>query len=145
MKNEPINRELDAWIAEHVFGYRWVHFGYCDKEGLPKIGPSETIYLIEPQRVERDQTCTPFPRDKVDSWLRKGPDSYPEYSTDPAAALEVLKRCAKRCEFAVEILGSSDGSEWIIEHANRLSTAHIKVSAPTLELAIARFAMELFK
>lgn len=61
-------RELDAWIAEYVFGAKNIEWIDCWAElGCPK---------------------KPF--------SNHGADSIPEYTTDPAAAMMVLEKCSGR-------------------------------------------------
>lgn len=106
-------RELDAWIAEHVFGieakavgFKIIDFRYPGHQGGYRIK---------------------------------------DYSTDLAAAMEVLKKCAvkfKRDGYnSITILaGCQEGREWIVQ----ANTSALYAFAETLELAIARFSKKLF-
>jgi len=81
-----------------------------------------------------------FPREKVESWPVFGKQDYPHYTTDPAAAMAVLERCAEKeaKEFdGVQIDKLESG--WIV------STCEVDAHAPTLPLAITLFAKKLFE
>lgn len=120
MKNEPINRELDAWIALNVFGWKLTNY----ETGKPASTPEDY----------EDAS-------KNDGWTWDGTNEAWEWqpTTDPAAALEVLKRCAMKIKF-VNIRIVTDGTSWRV-----FSDLHSSGDQPTYELAIATFAMELFK
>lgn len=149
-------RKLDAWIAENIFGYRWGHYGHVDdKTGLPEIGWREWIYLSEPERFSMP-SWHPMPREKVDAWINKGVDSYPNYTTDAAAAIEVLKYCMKhldrltgRTDFQIVTLyDEGNKSPYVVVTDSQHDAddpIHVAncASAETLELAICRFARKL--
>lgn len=118
-------RELDAWIAEHVMGFEWRAFNHRDK----------ISYLTSPTDLKRDEL-------RRSLWL-PDPDyardisSAFRYSTDPAAAIEVLKRCAEKvAPVSIRIYHNPAG--W------HVGIAEFEI-APTLEESICRFAKELFK
>jgi len=99
--------KLEAWIAENVMGWEW-----------------------------RDT-------DQEEGWAIKGEgwaceDSFtPEFTTNPAAAMEVLKRCVEKAADAICITQTAKGN-YLIDHLE------IGTSALTLELAICKFAKILF-
>jgi hypothetical protein len=110
-------RELDAWIAQNVFGLP-VDF----EAGRREFGPGY-LWFIAGVNGAKNQ-C----------------DTVKHYSTDPSAAMEVLKKCAIKCESTIEIISSihsppsfsmrgQDG-EW--------------TDGKTLELSIALLAKKLF-
>lgn len=134
-------RELDAWIAEHVFGYKWGHFGSVDdKTGLPELGWKEPIYLLEPERYGVEKSAHELPpqhRCKVDGWINKGLPSYPEYTTDPAAAMAVLEKCREKESVTI---GTLNGKCCV----TKSSWSRLFVESDTLPLAICLFAKQLF-
>ena len=110
-------REMDAWIAEHVMGL------------TVTVKESKTL----PGIMTVGQT-----RGGIDLGL-------PNYTTDPAAAMEVLQKCAEKIrdtELAVEVYAPtrSEPSWFVLD-----SEGSISGIAPTLPLAICLFARELFK
>lgn len=109
-------RELDAWIAENVFDLP------VDLEaGRRKSGPG---YL----------------------WFKDGKcDIVKHYSTDPAAAMYLLKKCAEklRPKGAIVVLHASEDD--IKFWAVRQYGGDAQGNAETLELAIAKFAKALFE
>lgn len=121
MKTETESlRELDAWIAVNLFG----------KKAISKDGPPPT------KGVEDDY----FVKEWVDI-----SGSLPHYSTDPAAAMEVLKKCAQKLydegqEETVSV--GLDAPYFVVEKTN--CVPDLRVEAPTLETAICKFAKKLF-
>lgn len=123
-------RSLDAWIAEHVMGYeeRQSYRGSSVIKG-------ETFWVV----AGRAATSPAF----------KGQHRFPEFSTEPAAAMQVLEKCgdgqlSRGGETDMCIRKSVSG--WIIdeittgEDYGMLKTA----TAATLPLAICLFAKKLF-
>lgn len=134
-------RELDAYIAEHLFGFKWGHFGFV-KNGLPDF-EREPIYLLPPSRFDGSTHSghgREFPRDKVDGWkYRGGNNLVPLYTTDPAAAMQVLEKCAEKVAILDFITLAKGPDGWLV--ASCLAQAE----AETLPLTICKFARELFK
>lgn len=111
-------RELDAWIALNVFNWE-------------RVLPNDVI-------GEFDKTGTP--PNWGDSGIRY--HQVPKYSTDPAAAFEVLKKCSEKC--TKEHRGSVSlfnirTIRWCVT-----SGCGIQGIDETLELALAKFAQKLF-
>lgn len=106
-------RELDAWIGLNVMGWT-----------KGDVAPSKW-----------------FPDGWKDTWIhpRGGAATLPQFTTNPAAALAVLEKCARRPPSTV-ITPKSDGS-WII-HASGIDTCLSK--GETLPLAICLFARQIF-
>lgn len=112
-------RELDAWIAEHVMGL--VPY----KNGITEASKN---WWIDKSKDEIKQKFNP--------------------TTDPAAAMEVLKKCAEKME------EEYDDSRSIAINKERLTEIWfvsetdvangISESAKTPELAICLFAKKLF-
>ncbi len=102
-------RELDAWIAEHVIGWSYEVTG---------SDPTEDGYCWFDEN-------------------RKFPCELPHYSTDPAAAMQVLEKCAERS--AIMII-KDDGCVVAQINGKRLTA-----DGPTLPLAICQFARKLFE
>lgn len=116
-------RELDCWIAEHVMdalkkaGWR-AHFVMRDDNAIICGG-----------KPPRDWTSGEVTR----------------YTTDPAAAMEVLKKCVEKLAEArdeMQIRRIVDGSHFI---ECLWYKGGIKSNSKTLETAIALFAKEVFK
>ena len=116
--------ELDAWIAENVMGWKlngvW-HRVQKDEFALHKDG---RVFIHDSIRNGVCLTVKVF-----------------DPTTDPAAAMEVLKRCAGL--YAVKVGGVDVNNLWMV--ANGLTpTMENTVRADTLELAICLFARKLF-
>lgn len=114
-------RELDAWIAEHVMGWKQVESmlemnvgEYCFGTKLPKV--AWTRYEDTGHAVQFSPT------------------------TDPAASMMLLK---KVLEFADLTIEGFDGTEVRIRQDINDPTFSVSESAPTLELALAQFARKL--
>ena len=115
-------RELDAWIAEHLFGTTIT-------DDYSKVG--------EPNHAYRP-------------WIGVS-GTVPRYTTDPAAAMQVLEKCAD--DTSITITRDADGQfsvEWWADEVKGVepipgSKWHQIKTAPTLPLAICLFARELFK
>ena len=121
-------RELDAWIAEHVMGGNIEPHWKCRDCG-------ETVQNDRVTFGEYHDGCN-GQCDFIES---------AHYTTDPAAALEVLQKCAEKLrdlEIAVEIYAPtrSEPSWFVLD-----SEGSISGIAPTLPLAICLFACEIFK
>lgn len=115
-------RELDAWIAEHVFGWsRWnFNNGYTAHNYLDQTNGQANKYRKH---------------GFVDGLTLL--ESFPKYTTDPAAAMEVLKKCCEHPYYPFGFaVAFSKGfpNPWVCETA----------TAETLELAICLFSKKLF-
>ena len=64
----------------------------------------------------------------------------PHYTTDPAAAMEVLKKCVQRCELQTGFNDENNCYYMTTHHDGKL----VDVEAATFEIAICRAAKELF-
>lgn len=127
--NEKELRELDAWIAEHVMGHKMTVF---DDRPAVCVGVS-ACFKGEPLDVCKD---------------------VPSYSTDRAAAMQVLERCAENGilngEFKLPVSIFRRGDlKWVVSQNfedEELESERncIVVEADTLPLAICLFAKELF-
>lgn len=120
-------RELDAWIAEHVMGYRWYKFS----DGVFQLEvPGDWqkrhggIQVDRPTGTEIDAT------------------SAPKYATDPAAAMQVLEKCCKQTAFPISI-GVKFGG-WYCGQFKDLAGAASATTSSTLPIAICLFAKKLF-
>lgn len=129
-------RELDAWISEHVMGikglvglkkrgywYRPDAHGYTDRQ-------SEAWHLTreEAKKHEYLRGDEPVVICEIDT---------PHYSTDRAAAMQVQENCCDNLALiVVQVAG-----EWTV---SQITGKRIKASAPTLPLAICKFAKLLF-
>lgn len=110
--------ELDAWIAENVMGRK---------------------------------LCIPCLKIGLRSWRNAADDGcsgLPYYTTDRAAAMEVLEKCIKRIwrnsgfSFKVEIFWADVSQQWCI---NVRDKHEFSAQSKKLELAICLFAQHLFK
>ena len=106
--NDAELRELDLWIAVNIFG--WQTF-------------NEEEYPHRMLWREGD----------IGSPVWDEPDFY---TTDPAAAMEVLKRCSD--EWDIQIGRRMITKEWFC------SSGYAYTQAETIELAICQFAKKLF-
>ena len=110
-------RELDAWIAENLFGMKhdWRNCHWCQ---------SSDPYALNNGHFQR-------------------------YTSDPAAAMEVLKKLSSKCEEMSGDLVISSGGIWTVgiqRYAEYGGAEEIDplCEAETLELAICLFAKKLF-
>jgi hypothetical protein len=115
MKIEEL-RELDAWIAENVMGFKKA----SRFEGGELLG----------SRGQKSNECR---------WLS---NDDPKYTTNPAAAMEVLKKCGQETyPYQLQIEIQENGSVNISGGGFRQP---YRITASTLELAICLFAEKLF-
>ncbi len=130
-------RELDAWIAENVMGYIpccgdfWVN---AVNPGKFNCKPKEaTSWAFEyPGGVTVDRSGKTYCTTHAYQW---------QPTTDPAAAMEVLKRCiAETPDKKVEILQAGD--EWFLQFKDD-GIYERDNQSETLELAICLFAKKL--
>lgn len=119
-------RDLDAWIAEYVMGGEW---------------PNKSQLILNGELV--------FRRERG-SLIAIG---YPKPSfaptTDPAAAMQVLEKCATSnavgVQGNVEIYQEPEGGKWAVCFNAAYQDKCVEpVFAETLPLAIALFAQKLF-
>lgn len=134
-------RELDAFIAEHVFGWKWFAF----KPVTPNT--RRWTVLLEPAAWQKRKggkvVFAPHKDDERDI------GSIEHYTTDPAAAMMVLERCAvKLAERFVTmsryglVIFSPRGPirHWTIRDEDK----DIVANGETLPLAICKFSKQLF-
>lgn len=115
--NEKELRELDAWIAEHVMGWRGIEWFQPDSPRLADRQPKGFYRSVV------NGVCV----------------AIPAYTTSPADAMMVLERCQKHGTTLALNLGSS-GQYWVSDCDKKARYA----VAETLPLAIALFAKKLF-
>lgn len=139
MTNEEM-RELDAWIGVNLFNHG-------ETVGLMKRGlwyrPKASGYTgseseagrYSREEAKRHEYNPPGCLDPV----TVAEFSAPHYTTDAAPSLEVLKKCAEKV--CVKVTQMVDGQWQVFSHSGQT----ISTTAPTLELAIAKFSKELFK
>lgn len=120
-------RELDAWIAENVMGYAWLQ---------PIGGRYTRFYLVSPNNHKDLKPEFVFHRK---SYRDEDIENAPRYTTDPAAAMEVLKKCSEK--YSIKI-GFDVNGKWFVSHYDAKFEGVIR--AETLELAICLFAKKLF-
>lgn len=132
MSNEESNnRELDAWIAEHVFGWKRWNFD----NGFPETRKN---YLSKDN-------------EKQDKYRKRGfilglplIDNFPRYTTDPSAAMMVLERCLERLSPSVEIISGDIDSKRHFWIGRPDEYTKLSMFEPTLPLAICALAKNLF-
>lgn len=123
-------RELDAWIAEHVMGYRWFAYEggksnrFCDLQI-----PSD--WQARHGGIQCESSLEGYERDI---------GGVPKYTTNPADAMAVLEKCcAETMQEDCVYIGKTE-SEWIVGHTTR----NFEEVADTLPMAICLFAKQLF-
>lgn len=138
MKPETELRELDAWIAEHVMGWKPTfavrkgdHYYRAGERGYTSSLYESGCYLKEEAEalLVRGEDMSLVPHER------------PNYTTNPADAMAVLEKCAEKVSLGIEI-SRDDSGEWFVENIGSDSTE--AVMADTLPLAIAKFARQLF-
>jgi len=117
-------RELDAWIAEHLFGL---------KANIRLLGSTETAigFTTNPYFLEGGHEIEAI----------KQYCAAPNYTTDPAAAMMVLERCYEKSpQLSFCTCKSPYGYKFWLP--NNYSIA---LNAETIPLAICQFAKNLFE
>lgn len=114
-------RRIDALMAEHCFAM---------KKNIRMLGSTETItgYTDNPHFIDCGHT-----KDYINRYCKPR-----EYTTDPAAAMEVLKWCDTKLAFGLLIQQGASGWNVCIGINGGKNAI-----APTLELAICLFALKL--
>ena len=127
--NEKEHQELNCWIAEYVMGWKMHDFTLHPIKGREMLAG---IWWISPDKIAASADC-------------------PKFTTDPAAAMEVLKKCAEKSN---EIDPSSFVATGVfykvflvimIYHDGETAKYLHESQAETPELAICLFARKLFK
>lgn len=108
-------RELDAWIAEHVMGMKCI-----SKDGPRPTSGTEDDYFVR-------------------EWIHAS-NSLPHYTTSRADAMAVLVKCLEKLAFGIAIQNYPGGVS-----VSKKIDGGLNALAPTLELAICRFAKALFQ
>ena len=121
--NDMEMRELDAWIAEYVFGWNRQRFN----NGHVRHN------ILVPEKFRADKY-------RKHGW-NKGVeliDNFPHYTTDPAAAMDVLEKCAIKSGYGLTVIPQSNGM-WFAcsNYAN-------EAFGETLNIAICLLAKKLF-
>lgn len=124
-------RELDAWIAEHVFGYRWFAFEggkgnrFCDLQ-IP------STFQERHGGIQCDAPLVGYERDI---------GGVPRYSKEARPALEVLEKCFDKVGL-IDAHRVKCGEFNFCIGATYVTDS--EVEAKTLPLAICLFAKKLF-
>lgn len=114
-------RELEAWIAVNLFG--WVK---TDVKCHPSDNRTINGFLYSPNGFNGDLNQS---------------SAVPHYTTDPAAAMQVLQKCS--CETTNIEIDFRDGDTFAVGTYRRAGGIK-EAEADTLPLAIALFAKALF-
>jgi hypothetical protein len=110
-------REFDAWIAVNLFGY-------------------------EHRQIK---PCAIFPDGGMAWHNGNGAVDYLHgYTTDPAAAMEVLKKCADKVSKIDNVCLCVRGGKWSIWYCDGDAGTICESESKTIELAICKFAKKLF-
>ena len=129
--------ELDAWIETNIFDgqkygvkkrglwYRPDAHGYTDRQS-----EAWRLSLEEAKKHE-------YKRGGYDEQVVIMPIDTPRYTTDPADAMEVLKKCSTLTPYAI----SNNITGFMVSDLDKKSRYGI---GETLELAICLFAKKLF-
>jgi len=134
-------RRIDRDVAIAVFGWRWYRCHYRGDSYCPNslrtryemLSPDAGKSTNDWERVPAEYS--PKQEPTADEILA------PHYTADPAAAFEVLRRCGERKDLIrIEILTSDKG--WHV--ATWKKNWGISESGPTLEIAICKFALQIF-
>lgn len=129
-------RELDAWIAENLFGMRRTN----EPDDLTTDGANLFWHRKEEGKEEVVLSGKAYPlRGPVEkfshSWIKFQP------TADPAAAMMVLERCG--CETAAIII-FPQSEKWFVGTNDINIDPGLGAQAKTLPLAICLFAKILF-
>lgn len=141
-------RELDTWIHRHIFEAD-LHVG-IKKRGF-WYRPDAKEYTSDQDEAGRYTRAEA----KEHEYLHDDPVTIHEfepkrYSANPAAAMELLKKCCKKAEEIEPSAFVSVGSFHqvfqviMIYHNGETTKYNREAQAPTLELAICLFAKKLF-
>ena len=130
-------RELDAWIAEHLFGWDLSRDGWC-KSALEFAKPDE-YYGYPPDSIQWKTCALPHPVCR--------------YTTNPDDAMEVFRKIHDKIDCEDVVIGRCDGMamwagvDWYAYSLFRENPTEKQriVNAETLELAICLFAKNLFQ
>jgi hypothetical protein len=117
-------RELDAWIAINIFAFKYRRLNRHDAFNV----------LVSPEAMEKG-----FGKFQPDEHQPNNSDA-PPYSTDPAAAMEVLRKCAEKVAVKIRRQVHTVDKRWCVYVDN----TDIESFEYTLELAVASFAKKLF-
>lgn len=126
-------RELDAWICEHWFDWKWYRY----RPEKDKSFSGKRTLMDKPHRYVT----------KARGNEDLAPDALmnvPAFTTDPAAAMRLWKRCVLKCDELGIAAPITDF--WRHEKAWDIQVQfkpRFQTQAPTLELAIALFARKL--
>lgn len=145
---EKEKRELDAWVAERVIGWhRMTNAKAIGVEDFSEFDEREleTLNRLSDNWYDSKNNHVADVEGECDCGQH---DTSFKPTTDPAAAMEVLKKCVEQCDMPVEIDRKRDKKtgHWRIE-SGTMSQGLLVIAPPdcnTLELAICLFAKKLF-
>lgn len=144
--SEPELRELDAWIAEHVMGWQWWRFKLPKKATAKNAGKGfdEWCQLIPPNETWPSQPRWRGILCKCEiADMPNGTDlGFFNPTTSNAPAMQVLEKCAEHLAGGVYIRKGKRG-DWSVCKYEDIEPRW--ATAPTLPLAIAQFARQIFK
>ena len=145
-------RELNCWIAEHVFGGVWYRFK--DLEYLKRSDPDDGAFIVIGIDLKHFKSNKDYCPD-TGELPHKGFSWIPKYTTDPAAAMMVLEKCAEKISgqdyprgqgtYFIRVYQASTVKEWCVTRGNDHVGNPPYGQSKTLPLAIANFAKKLFE
>jgi hypothetical protein len=129
--NMPAGREMDALIAENLFGWHWV-------TGILAFGQPS---LISPELYGKQKDHL------IDTTLRRDNGTFPHYSTDIAAAWEVVEKMRDPSDDEPDFWVITDAGKnhgWVVSsywahHDGNIDNFHVQ--AETAPLAICRASL----
>lgn len=129
--NDKELKELDAWIAEHVMGAKWESGKKSDR----MILAGEIIFMRDKNELRA-----------IGYGIKFSP------TTDPAAAMQVLEKCAEgglnKGDFKLPVSIFRRGDlQWVVcenTEGEEFTRDYVVVEATTIPLAICLFAKQLF-
>lgn len=123
-------RELDAWIANRIMGYT------ITATETPSKGVPVDVLVMREGGKSLGINCN-----DNRNYARCRMDNIPRYTTDPAAAMAVLKKCLKKLK---DSRRAFEFMQWANDKITAMSGNDCQATAETVEQAIAKFAKALF-
>lgn len=129
--NEKELRDLDAWIAKNVFGWKpETRKMYAGENNVKGFGLNQHLGRGDCERKFINDYLFPLDR----------------YSTDPAAAMQVLEKCAEKlAPQRLHIYAPTGACKiWLVSDCEGHNSTPSSGSAENLPEAICLFAQKLF-
>ena len=133
----PAGRELDALIAERLFGWRWHNCEYIGQSSV--ASPVYRTMFAEPKELEKNTSWRCVAMDNPHSGVRKKQEWTPHYSTSIADAWQVVEHIWNVLEKDISVTFAAGSISCDI--GDLLGEAVAEVFADTAPLAICRAAL----